>query len=151
MSMKATSLIRGTACLTVLGVWAGMSLAQQGVVEKLGEKVDNLGRSVKAEAQDLSDAVRKRFDGVRTEVHRMDTHARVYSRLHWDKELHSSKIEVHMLRGGVVLLRGVVATPEAKRKAVTLAADTIEVKSVIDELSVTLESTKTVVPARPAP
>jgi osmotically-inducible protein OsmY len=116
------------------------------VVERVGKKVDDLGRSVKNEVQDLgrgvktevrevTDGVRKRFEAVRADVHRMDIHSRVYSRLHWDKSLHGSRIEVHMFHGGVVLLRGSVPSVEAKKKAVELAAETSEVTAVVDELT----------------
>jgi osmotically-inducible protein OsmY len=107
-------------------------------LDRVEQKVDDLGRDVKAGVHSINEALRRRFEAVRAEVHRMDTHSRLYARLHWDKELHGSKIEVHMLHGGVALLRGGVPSVEARKKAIALASDTIEVKAVIDELTVPL-------------
>ncbi len=39
----------------------------------------------KRRAQDVGDGVKRRFDVVRADVQRMETHNRVYSRLHWDR------------------------------------------------------------------
>ena len=94
-------------------------------------------------AQDVTEGVRRRFEVVRTDVSRMGVQPRVYSRIHWDKTLHDARIEVHMLRDGVVLLRGLVPDAAAKAHAVELARDTVDVTGVVDEL-------ETVVPT-PAP
>jgi osmotically-inducible protein OsmY len=119
--------------IVVFGAYA--ALAQQGVAERLGQKIDEVGRGVKEGVREVSDSVRKRFEVVQADVQRMGVHPRVYARLHWDKNLHGSKIEVHMFRGGVVLLRGMVPDAEAKKRAVTLAAETVDVSEVIDELT----------------
>jgi hypothetical protein len=129
--------------LTVLGLAAGTGLAQKGVVERIGEKLDNVGRDVKSGVQDLGEAVAKRFEAVQTDVHRMGLHHRVYARLHWDKALNSSKIEVHLMRGGVVLLRGTVPDAAARKHAVTLASETTDVTEVIDELKTRVVYTET--------
>ena len=149
--MRVQRLIARMACAGIVAGCACTVPVEEGVVERVGKKIDDLGRGVKTEVQGLgrgvktevqevSEAVRKRFEVVRTEVHRMDTHSRVYSRLHWDKELSGSRIEVHMLRGGVVLLRGSVPSVEAKQKAVALASGTDGVAAVVDELSASLPS-----------
>jgi osmotically-inducible protein OsmY len=138
----------GMVGLALAGSLASATLAQQTVLDRVEQRVDNLERGVKSSVHTINDALRKRFEAVRTEVHRMDTHSRLYSRLHWDRDLHGSKIEVHMLHGGVALLRGTVPTVEAKKKAVALATDTLEVKAVIDELTVSL-SPEAVGAARP--
>ncbi len=106
----------------------------QGVAERVGEKLDQVGRGLVRGAQDLGAEVRNRFEVVRTDVSRMGVQSRVFSRLHWDKSLHSARIEVHMMRDGGVLLRGVVPDAAAKAQAVALARDTYEVTSVVDEL-----------------
>jgi hypothetical protein len=73
----------------------------------------------------------------------MGVQPRVYARLHWDKALSTARIEVHMLRDGVVLLRGTVPDAATKAHAVELARDTLDVTGVVDEL-------ETVIPAAPA-
>jgi hyperosmotically inducible periplasmic protein len=123
------------------GVGLGVGRAQQtGVAERVGEKLDSVGRGLVRGAQDVTEGVRRKFEVVRTDVSRMGVHPRVYSRIHWDKTLHNARIEVHMLRDGVVLLRGVVPDAAARAHAVALARDTVDVTGVVDEL-------ETVVPA----
>jgi osmotically-inducible protein OsmY len=72
----------------------------------------------------------------------MEVQHRVYARLHWDKSLSMSKFEVSMSDKGVATLTGSVADPKAKAKAVELAADTVGVAQVIDELTVQSAATK---------
>jgi osmotically-inducible protein OsmY len=135
--------------LTFVAAVACTSLAQQGVVGKAAEKLDDVGRGLRRGASEITDAIRKRFEAVRTDVNRMETHSRVYSRLHWDKALNSSRLEVLMLRDGTVLLRGQVPDTAAKVQAVALARDTFGVSAVVDELvPLVSETTDNVVPAR---
>jgi osmotically-inducible protein OsmY len=110
-------------------------------VKQVGEKLGGVGQGIKAEAQQVSSGVARRFDGVKADVNKMPIHHRVYSRIHWDTSLHDAKIEVHMLRNGVVLLRGSVPTEAAKKRAVELAMGTVDVTEVHDEL--TLPATAT--------
>lgn len=139
--IRQTSLLLGMATATLIVVCTCTGFAQQGVVERIGHKLDDVGRGVKDGVREVGDAVKKRFEVVQADVHRMGTHSRVYARLHWDKSLYGSKIEVHMLRGGVVLLRGMVPDAEARKKAVALAADTVDVTEVVDELAMRSDST----------
>jgi osmotically-inducible protein OsmY len=132
--MRHRTWIAGILGLAVAGGVAGTVAAQQGVAERAGETLDNVGRGLKRGAVEVGDAVRKRFDGVRGEVLRMGVHNRVFSRLHWDRALTNARIEVHMLRDGEVLLRGYVADEAAHQRAVTLAGETVGVSGVVDEL-----------------
>ena len=146
--MRSKWVVTTMAGLTVaalgLSQSAGVGRAQPpGVAEQIGEKLDSVGRGIVRGAQEVSDSVRKRWDVVRSDVSRMGVHSRVYSRLHWDKSLYTARLEVHMLRDGVVLLRGTVPDAAAKAHAVELARDTLDVTGVVDEL-------ETVIPA-PAP
>jgi osmotically-inducible protein OsmY len=135
--------------LTIMAAVACTTLAQQGVVGKAAEKIDDVGRGLRRGAAEITDAIRRRFEVVKNDVNRMETHSRVYSRLHWDKALHGARLEVLMLRDGTVLLRGQVSDTAAKTQAVALARDTVGVSAVVDELvPLVTESTDTVVPAR---
>jgi osmotically-inducible protein OsmY len=138
--MQRRKMIAGIVGVVAAAGWARASLAQ-GVVEKAGEKLDQVGRSIKRGATEVGDAVRKQFDGVRGEVTRMGIHNRVYSRLHWDVALNNSKFEVHMMKDGEVLLRGYVPDEAAHQRAVTLTRDTVGVVGVIDELVPMAKST----------
>jgi hypothetical protein len=116
--------------------WTGIGRAQQeGAVEKAGEKLDELGRKIKKGIGKAEDAVREGFHKTRDSVHSMGVAARVYGRLHWDKTLHASALNVKV-EGGVATLSGSVPTAAAKCKAVDLAADTVGVNKVIDELTI---------------
>jgi hypothetical protein len=146
--MRSKWVVTTMAGLTVaalgLSQSAGVGRAQPpGVAEQIGEKLDSVGRGIVRGAQDLSDSVRQRFEAVRSDVSRMGVQPRVYARLHWDKSLNTARMEVHMLRDGVVLLRGTVPDAAARAHAVALARDTLGVNGVVDEL-------ETVIPA-PAP
>jgi osmotically-inducible protein OsmY len=133
--MNVRTMVPAVGGLIVVGAFACVGFAQQqGLTEKVGEKIDNVGRGIRREAQVVGEAVRKRFDVVRGDVQGMGVHPRVYSRLHWDRALNGSRIEVHMIRNGVVLLRGTVPDAAAREHAVTLTRETVGVTEVFDEL-----------------
>ncbi|MHC5543093.1 BON domain-containing protein [Singulisphaera rosea] len=143
--MRATTVKTGALTLVILGSMACVGLAQPGFGERVAEKVQGVGRGLKRGVQDVSGAVRKRFEIVRADVGRMETHSRVYSRLHWDSMLHNSSIEVHMLRDGTALLKGTVPDEAARAHAVELTKNTVGITSVIDDLTplVTTQAAKT--------
>jgi hyperosmotically inducible periplasmic protein len=130
----------GIAAVIALAIgvawWGGVGRAQQqGAGEKAGEKLDEVGRKLKRGIDKAEDAVREGFRKTRDSVHSMGVQARVYGRLHWDKALHSSDLHVK-IEEGVATLSGSVPTAEAKTKAVLLAAETVGVTKVVDELTV---------------
>ncbi|WP_164103196.1 BON domain-containing protein [Candidatus Laterigemmans baculatus] len=102
---------------------------QQGLGERLGEQFDQGLNRLRTE-------VREGWESLRSTVDRMGVQGRVYSRLRWDKQLADLKIEVDVVEGGIVTLRGQVSDAEAQKKAVGLASDTVGVTRVIDELRV---------------
>jgi hypothetical protein len=112
-----------------------VSLAQEGVAEKAGQRLDDVGRGLRQGVFEIGEGLRNRFATVRADVHRMGAQPRVYARLHWDRTLNGSRIEVHMMRGGTVLLRGAVPDNAARQRAVAIARDTVGVAAVIDELT----------------
>jgi hyperosmotically inducible protein len=140
--MRSKLVVTGIVGLSFLGLGLGagvglrVGMAQQpGVAGRVGETLDNVGRGLVRGAQEVTESVRRRFEVVRAEVSRMGVPSRVYSRIHWDKTLVDSRIEVHMMRDGLVLLRGVVPDAAAKLHAVELARDTVDVTGVVDELT----------------
>lgn len=131
----------GIAAVIALGLgvawWGGVGRAQQeGAGQKAGEKLDEVGRKIKRGLNKAEEAVRESFHKTRESVHSMGVAARVYGRLHWDKALQSSTLNVKV-EEGVATLTGSVPTAEARTKAVNLAADTVGVNKVVDELTVT--------------
>lgn len=102
---------------------------RDGFAERLGERIDRGIERLSSEAVEGWQALRRSVD-------RFGVQARVYSRLRWDKEIATAEIDVKIEGEGVVVLRGELKDPEAKRKAVELAEDTIGVQEVVDHLSV---------------
>src|SRR5262249_55219836 len=108
---------------------------QEGPAEKAGGKIDEVGRAIKKGLQGAEETVREAFQRTRESVHAMGVISRVYGRLHWDKALYSSPIQLNADGGGVTL-RGTVPDTGARAKAVALARDTVGVTQVIDQLVV---------------
>jgi osmotically-inducible protein OsmY len=123
------------AAVLGLGFGVGRGQQDQNVGKRVGDKVDSAVQDIKRGAKDLSEGVKEQFNKMRASVHDMGVASRVYSRIHWDKGLQNASIEVHVRREGVATLRGTVADATAKAKAVHLAADTVGVNQVVDELS----------------
>lgn len=145
---KAYGIAAAVAIALGLAWCGGIGLArqQEGVGEKAGEKLDEVGRKLKRGIEKAEDAVREGFHKTRESVQSMGVQARVYGRLHWDKALHTSSLHVKV-EDGVATLSGSVPTAEAKTKAVTLAAETVGITKVIDELTIPA-SQADAVPAR---
>jgi osmotically-inducible protein OsmY len=124
-------------------------LAQQskGAGETISEKVGDVVEGIKRGARATSESVQAEYQKARASVHDMGVHARVYSRLHWDKELYNSKLELEF-KEGTVTLHGAVKSLVAKAKATELARDTVGVDRVDDHL--TIEPASPVVEPRPA-
>jgi len=87
------------------------------------------------------------FPRTRAKVAAMEVLDRVYSRLHWEKGLAGSTLEVQEQTGGITVLRGVVPDARARSKALDLVRTTTGVTEVVDELSVSPPSD----PRTPAP
>lgn len=124
--IKIHQRVTSAALATALIAWAGSVEAQQGSV----------GRAVKQGFQNTGQAIQGGFQKTRTGVHNMEIVSRIYSRLHWDKALTTSNIELEVQAGGVAILTGIVPDGAAKTKALSLAADTVGVIQVVDQLTV---------------
>jgi hyperosmotically inducible protein len=132
-----------TSAVLVSGVISlpAVTNAQQGAAQRAGEALDNAGRNIRR-------GVERAFVRTRAAVLEQELMTRVYSRLHWDKLLVSSTLDLEIRDDGVVFLRGAVPSADAKKRAVVLARDTVGVTRVVDELAVAPPAN--VVPA-PAP
>src|SRR5947209_6522035 len=64
--------------------------------EKIGETVDNVVQSIKRGARTTSETLQEQFQRARASVHNMNVQARVYSRLHWDKDLNDARIDLEV-------------------------------------------------------
>jgi hyperosmotically inducible periplasmic protein len=95
-----------------------------------------IGQRIDRALDRIGTEVREGWEEARGSVNRMGLRARVYSRLHWDKDLQGSTIDIDVQGAESVLLRGSVANEAAKRKAIELARDTVGVTTVLDELAI---------------
>jgi BON domain len=110
---------------------------------KSGGTFDSAVKSIKRGAQAAEDALKEQYAKARAAVHSMEVSARVYGRLHWDKALNSSKVDIEVTGGSHITLTGVVADAKAKAKAVELTRDTVGVTQVVDQLTITPPPTTT--------
>jgi len=115
--------------------WAGPVQAQE-TGKKVGEKLDEVGREIKAGLNRAGSAARDQFAKAKTSVHAMGLESRIYGRIHWDKALNDAMVELTATGDGVVTLDGTVADARAKRRAVELTQETVGVTRVVDRLAV---------------
>lgn len=130
MDRKASGLPRGFLFALTLGtLTAAPAIAQLGVAERAGEALDNAGRNIRR-------GVETAIERGRAPIVDRQLLTRVFGRIQWDKTLAGSTLDLEVRDEGTVFLRGAVATPEAKDRAVLLAKDTIGVTQVVDELTI---------------
>ena len=118
---------------TALVAWGCVAWAQQGPVT---QGLNDAGRAVKRGFQTAGQAVSGGFQKTRTSVHNMEVVSRIYSRLHWDKTLTTSTLELEVQAGGIAIITGVVPDEAAKVKALALTSETVGVIQVVDQLTV---------------
>lgn len=104
--------------------------------ETIREKVGGAVESVRKGAAGAGEAVRQRYASARESVSRMGVEARVYARLHWDRDLFAAAIDLTSPKNGTIVLEGNVAGEKLRSKAVTLARETLGVEEVVDHLTV---------------
>ncbi len=133
MSDRSRHRIPLALAAVALGAWGWSAWAQQGSV---GQGLDNAGRAVKRGFQSAGQAVQGTFVKARTSVHSMEVVSRIYSRLHWDKALTTTTLELEVRDGGIAIVTGVVPDASAKAKALSLTAETVGVAQVVDQITV---------------
>jgi osmotically-inducible protein OsmY len=125
------------AGLLVLALgWAVTAQEPRTTTEKIKEKVGNIGTSIKRGALSAEEAIKERYNRAKAAVVAMSIEGRVYARLHWDKALAGSKVELTAPKPGVIELSGTVADAKAKARALELTNDTVGVTQVVDKLVV---------------
>jgi osmotically-inducible protein OsmY len=134
--MKLRSWIGVGTMASMLLVGSVSVVAQQGPAEKLGEKLDSIGKKVKKGVNEVADDVRTQFAKTRDSVNSWGVESRVYGRLHWDSALNGSNLETHVDRDGAATLMGAVPDEAARLKAITLTRDTVGVTKVVDRLTI---------------
>ena len=103
-------------------------------------------------AANAGEAIKEKFGKTKDYVRGMEIEGRVYARLHWEKALIGSKIDLASPKAGVVALNGTVSDAKAKLKAVELTRDTVGVDEVQGHLTIVVPtSTSPGSPGLPKP
>jgi osmotically-inducible protein OsmY len=118
-------------------------VSNPGVAERIGESVD---RGLNTLGQKL----RKTWAEIRQSVDELTVQGRVYGRLHWDKSLEKSPIEITAENESTIVLSGTVPDEAARTNAVTLAQSTVGVAKVVDNLTVRAPTVNPQLPPPPA-
>ncbi len=126
LMLRARWLVAGSALGFVGPQATGMGQSGRGPAEEIGQAVDRVARSGAA-----SLGLGGKVDDGQAAADQVD------GRLASDKSLDASKIEVRKGTGGAVELHGVVASQQAKERAVSVAGNTRGVSEVVDSLAVT--------------
>ncbi len=109
ISARSSSAPFGIALtLLALGLTPARAQVVGGVAERVGEALDNTGRSIRQGVQGAVTRTQARSGS-------MQVLDRVSSRLHWDKGLTGAALSVEVQPGGVTVLRGVVPNAKATR------------------------------------
>jgi osmotically-inducible protein OsmY len=133
-------ILAGLVPVAALAAWTCLAQEPRPTV---GDRVDNAVQNLKRGARDVKDSVRVQLEKARTSVHDMNVTTRIYGRLHWDKALNGSKLDIHVREDGVATLMGAVPDARARAKAVELTRDTVGVTQVNDQLTVQATTTTT--------
>ncbi len=113
--------------------WANAGQAQE-AGKKVGERLDEAGRSIKGGLERAGTATKEQFGKAKQSVHNMGIESRVYGRIHWDRLLTDSTIDLSTTADGIVTLSGAVIDARAKARALDLARETVGVTRVVDAL-----------------
>jgi hypothetical protein len=119
----------GAVLCLMSGALLSPAVAQEGIGEKIGERIDRGLRKIGSE-------LRQEWAEIRRSVERMGVQGRVYSRMRWDKNLQGASINIEVAEEKIVVLQGKIPSDAAKQKALELARDTVGVESVVDELTI---------------
>jgi osmotically-inducible protein OsmY len=119
--------------LPCLGLVLAPQLSSRGDEPNLGEKI---GRQVDRAVSRIGDELKQGWAEVRRTVDKLTVQGRVYGRLHWDRDLYQTNIEVDAVDNDVVALKGEVPSVAVRAKAVRLARETVGVREVRDSLTV---------------
>ena len=119
----AAAILLATAAISVI------CRAQEGPAERAGQALDKAGKQIRRGVENA--VVRGQAS-----LQEADLLARVYSRIHWDKALFKSTLELEVRADGTAILRGAVVDATAKKRAVELAKTTVGINAVVDELVV---------------
>ena len=124
-------MIRTLAITVVCATFAPCAQAQ-GVLEQVGQGLDNAGRNIRRSVE--TGVARGPITSKENEIL-----ARVSERIRWDKRLSKSTIRLAVSADQSIVLSGSVASEAAKTTAVEIAENTVGVTTIVDEIAVVKE------------
>jgi len=129
-----------TLSLTLTTGRASWAQEPKTTTEKIKDKASSAASSVKRGVTGAGEAIKNKYNQAKEHVVAMEIETRVYARLHWDKALTGTKLDLSAPRMGVIVLTGTVADAKARDKAVALTAETVGVTEVVDHLTISAPS-----------
>jgi hypothetical protein len=120
---KTFGVVAVTSLALAVVACVGVGRAQQGAASNAGEQLDDADRVIKRGLQNAGETVPDGFAKTREAV--MGVESRVYGRLHWDKALNASSLDL-VVRGGIVTLRGAPAATDGAGNNPRDAAETLK-------------------------
>jgi osmotically-inducible protein OsmY len=129
-----------------MGTTWSSSAQDPSTVDKIKSKANEAVTTIKKGAASAGGAIKEKFAKTKDSIVAMGIEGRVYSRLHWDKALVGSKIDLSAPKSGVIALTGTVTDEKAKTKAVELTRDTVGVTEVQDHLTISPASSTSAKP-----
>ncbi len=135
MNAPTQSFMLALLAAMLLGVWG---CSDNGSAEKVGQKIDQAAESAKEKLAPSSDASRRATAKTDAAIDDMALAARVKAEIGKDSALKTSDISVDS-RDGTVVLSGIVERSEDVIRAVRIARDVDNVKSVESKLVVRSE------------
>jgi osmotically-inducible protein OsmY len=128
-------IVAATAGVLMGTTWSS-SAQDPSTTDKIKSKASDVVTSIKKGAASAGGAIKEKFAKTKDYVVGMGIEGRVYARLHWDRALVGSKIDLSAPKSGVIALTGTVTDEKAKLKAVELTRDTVGVTEVQDHLTI---------------
>ena len=92
----------------LMGTTLSSSAQEPSTGDKIKSKASDAVTSIKKGAANAGGAIKEKFDKTKDSIVAMEIEGRVYARLHWDKALVGSKIDLTAPKSGVIALTGTV-------------------------------------------
>jgi osmotically-inducible protein OsmY len=124
------------AGVIVAASWTSAAQQDPSTIDKIKAKASGAVTSIKKGAANAGEAIKEKYAKTKDSVVAMEIEGRVYARLHWDKALVGSKIDLSAPKSGVIALTGTVTDEKGRAKAVELTKDTVGVVEVQDHLTI---------------
>jgi hyperosmotically inducible protein len=122
------------------GIWVSLAIVLCGCSNQDAEQLARIGRKAVSKMEDAAGGSRGRvvtgYQAIRGSLCDATLDSRVATRMHWEKTLEDSEIEVQLISPGTIKLLGRVPDFPQKQRAQEVAQSTVGVTQVVNELVV---------------